>query len=83
MTVKRVLLLIGVASAVLLIVGFVVGAVGSKMFGLEKPFVSQPGIHLPPDPVFPASVRQDVVGYRVAEKKDEAKGEHGAVRRQG
>ena len=78
MTVKRVLLLIGVASAVLLIVGFVVGAVGSKMFGLEKPFVSQPGIHLPPDPVFPASVRQDVVGYRVAEKKDEAKGEHGA-----
>ncbi len=79
MTVKRVLLLIGVASAVLLIVGFVVGAVGSKMFGLEKPFVSQPGIHLPPDPVFPASVRQDVVGYRVAEKKDEAKGDHGAA----
>ena len=78
MTTKRVLLLIGIASAVLLIVGFVIGAVGSKMFGLEKPFVSQPGIHLPPDPVFPASVRQDVVGYRVAEKKHEAKGDHGA-----
>ena len=78
MTTKRVLLLIGAASAVLLIVGFVIGAVGSKMFGLEKPFVSQPGIHLPPDPVFPASVRQDVVGYRVAEKKTEAKEDHSA-----
>ncbi len=69
MTTKRVLLLIGGISAVLLIVGFVVGAVGSQMFGLGKPFVKQPGIHLPPDPVFPATVRQSVVGYRVAEKK--------------
>ena len=75
MTGKRVLLLVGVVSAILLIVGFVVGAVGSRMFGLEKPFVSQPGIHLPPDPVFPASVRQDVVGYRVAEKKTDDHGE--------
>ena len=81
MTTKRVLLLIGVISAVLLIVGFVVGAVGSRMFGLGDPFLSQPGIHLPPDPVFPASVREDAVGYRVAEKKaeykDEAKADHG------
>ncbi len=86
MTTKRVLLLLGIASAVLLIVGFVVGAVGSRMFGLERPFVSQPGIHLPPDPVFPATVRESVVGYRVADKKtddhgasqgkDEAKEEH-------
>ena len=75
MTTKRVLLLIGVISAVLLIVGFVVGAVGSRMFGIGDPFLSQPGIHLPPDPVFPASVREDAVGYRVAEKKTEAKGE--------
>ena len=83
MTTKRVLLLIGIVSAVLLIVGFVVGAVGSRMFGLERPFVSQPGIHLPPDPVFPAGVRESVVGYRVAEKKTddhgEAKSDHGAA----
>ncbi len=83
MTTKRVLLLLGIVSAVLLIVGFVVGAVGSRMFGLERPFVSQPGIHLPPDPVFPASVRESVVGYRVADKKTEDKGEkttdHGAA----
>ena len=75
MTTKRVLLLIGGASAVLLIVGFVIGAVGSQMFGLGSPFVKQPGIHLPPDPVFPATVRQDVIGYRVADKKTE---DHGA-----
>ena len=76
MTTKRVLLLLGVVSAVLLIVGFVVGAVGSRMFGLERPFVSQPGIHLPPDPVFPASVRESVVGYRVADKGDKKAEEH-------
>ena len=75
MTTKRVLLAVGVISAVLLIVGFVVGAVGSRMFGLERPFVSQPGIHLPPDPVFPASVRESVVGYRVADKKTDDHGE--------
>ena len=75
MTTKRVLLLLGVISAVLLIVGFVVGAVGSRMFGLGDSFLSQPGIHLPPDPVFPASVREDAVGYRVAEKKTEDKGD--------
>lgn len=74
MTTKRVLLLIGVASAVLLIVGFVVGAVGSRIFGLERPFVSQPGIHLRPDPVFPASVREKEIGYRVDETKDKGKG---------
>jgi len=74
-TTKRVLLLIGIVSAVLLIVGFVVGAVGSRMFGLERPFVSQPGIHLPPDPVFPAAVRESVVGYRVADKKTDDHGE--------
>ena len=81
MTAKRVLLILGIASVVLLIVGFVFGAVGSRMFGLGDPFVKQPGIHLPPDPVFPAQVRQDVVGYRVAEKKTddhgEAKSDHG------
>ena len=83
MTTKRVLLLIGIVSVVLLIVGFVVGAVGSRIFGLERPFVSQPGIHLPPDPVFPATVRNSVVGYRVADKAaadhGEPKADHGAT----
>ena len=77
MTTKRVLLLIGGISAVLLIVGFVVGAVGSQMFGIGKPFLKQPGIHLPPDPVFPATVRESVVGYRVVDK-EAAKSDQGA-----
>lgn len=69
MTRKRVFLLFGIGMAALLIVGFVVGAIGSRMFDLGSPFLSRPGIHLPPDPVFPAAVRNSAVGYRVAEKK--------------
>ena len=68
-------MLFGIGMAVLLVVGFVVGAIGSRMFGLESSFLAQPGIHLPPDPVFPASVRQDVLGYRVADKKTDDDGE--------
>ena len=87
MTRKRAFLLFGIGMAVLLIVGFVVGAIGSKMFGLGNSFLPRPGIHLAPDPIFPASVRQDVIGYRVADKKtddhgeakttDSAEGDHG------
>ena len=85
MTTKRALMLIGIVSVVLLIVGFVFGAVGSRMFGLGDPFLKQPGIHLPPDPVFPTSVRESVIGYRVAEKKtddhgSESKDDHGAAK---
>ena len=75
MTRKRAFLLFGIGMAVLLVVGFVVGAIGSRMFGLERPFLAQPGIHLPPDPIFPAAVRESAVGYRVAEKKTEDHGE--------
>ena len=56
---KRLLILSGVVLVVLAIFGFIIGAIGSKMFGGEEstPFLSQPEIHLPPQPVFPASVR--------------------------
>ncbi len=87
MTRKRAFLLFGIGMAVLLIVGFVVGAIGSKMFGLGSSFLPEPGIHLAPDPIFPASVRESVIGYRVADKKtddhgeaktsDSAEGDHG------
>ena len=75
MTRKRAFLLFGIGMAVLLVVGFVVGAIGSRMFGLESSFLSRPGIHLPPDPIFPAAVRESAVGYRVAEKKTDDHGE--------
>ena len=59
---KRLLLVSGFALIVLLIVGFVVGAIGSAMFGREGPFLHKPEIHLPPQPIFPASVREEQLG---------------------
>ena len=59
--------------AVLLIAGFVVGAIGSRIFGLERPFVAQPEIHLPPQPIFPAEARDSALGLAPA------KDEHGAM----
>ena len=65
MTRKRIFILFGVGMAALLIAGFVVGAIGSRMFGGPdaKPFVKQPEIHLPPQAVFPAAVRDAGLGY--------------------
>ena len=66
---KRLVLVSGLALAVLLIVGFVVGAIGSAMFGREAPFVSKPEIHLPPQPIFPASVRDQQLGLTPDKEK--------------
>lgn len=65
MTRKRIFILFGVGMAALLVAGFVVGAIGSRMFGgaEAQPFVKQPEIHLPPQPVFPAEVRDAALGY--------------------
>ncbi len=60
---KRFALLAGVVMLALLIAGFVVGAIGSTMFGLERPFLAQPEIHLPPQPVFPFSAVKSSLGY--------------------
>ena len=74
MTRKRIFILFGVGMAVLLIAGFVVGAIGSRMFGGEDadPFVKQPEIHLPPQAIFPAAVRDAGLGYGPAAKSDDA-----------
>ena len=83
-TAKRLMLLAAMVMAALLIAGFVVGAIGSKMFGGAdaKPFLSQPHISLPPQPVFPYSEVKEYLGYgseshdkEPAEKS--AAGEHG------
>jgi len=58
---KRLLLVAGLSLIVLLVVGFVVGAVGSAMFGAPR-FLDKPAIHLPPQPVFPASIRDECLG---------------------
>jgi F-type H+-transporting ATPase subunit a len=73
---------------VLLIVGFVIGAIGSKMFGLGDGYLSKPEIHLPPQPVFPSSTRDYHLG--LAEPADHetkpeaaAEGEDGVAEKEG
>ena len=76
---KRVMLLAGVVMVALLIAGFVVGAIGSQMFGAPR-FLAQPAIHLPPQPVFPFSAVKESLGYsdypKEAEEKPAAAAEH-------
>ena len=61
---KKLLLLAGLGLVVLSIVGFVVGAVGTSILKDEgsEPFITTPEIHLPPQPVFPASAREKSLG---------------------
>lgn len=60
-TAKRLLIGAGVALLVMLLVGFVLGAIGSAMFGTDR-FLDKPVIHLPPQPVFPAATRDFHLG---------------------
>ena len=64
---KRFLMVAGLGLLVLLVVGFVFGAIGSKMFGLGDGFLSKPEIHLPPQPIFPASTRHYHLGLTDSE----------------
>jgi len=58
---KRLLLVGGLGMVVLLVTGFIFGAIGSKMFGTQR-FIEKPHIQLPPQPVFPASTRHQHLG---------------------
>ena len=58
---KRLLLATGLGLVVLLVVGFVFGAVGSAMFGTDQ-ILDEPEIHLAPQPIFPASTRDKHLG---------------------
>ena len=71
---KRIMLLAGLVMLALLITGFVVGAIGSQMFGIGQPFLSQPHISLPPQPVFPPSEVKEYFGY--SDKPDAEHAEH-------
>ena len=80
---KRVVVLTGLGLAALLLAGFIFGAVGAAMFGTDR-FLDKPEIHLSPQPVFPASTRNESLGLNEesarryheslaeAEKKEEA-----------
>jgi len=68
---KKLLILAGVGLTVLMLVGFVFGAIGSAMFGTEQ-FLDKPEIHLSPQPIFPASTRNESLGLsEVAESASE------------
>ena len=85
---KRLMLGAALGLVVLLVVGFVIGAIGSKMFGLGDGYLSKPEIHLPPQPVFPSSTRDYHLGLVEPadhETKPEAaaEGEDGVAEKEG
>ena len=58
---KKLLLVFGLVIAVLALAGVVGGGIGAAALG-NSPLISRPEIHLPPQPVFPASVRNECLG---------------------
>ncbi len=76
---NRMLMLFGIGMGVLLIVGFVVGAVGSRMFGGEsgQPFVPRPEIHLPPQPIFPKEARYSALDLEISTEQASNSAGHG------
>ena len=76
-TAKRLLIGAGVGLLVLMLVGLVLGAVGTAVRDEDgEPYLKQPNIHLPPQPVFPASARAKFLGF---EENDAAKGGESGV----
>lgn len=59
---KMIKYLVIVIIIALLVTGFINGAIGASMFGQER-YLEKPAIHLPPQPVFPQSVRDYHLGY--------------------
>ena len=66
---KRLLVVAGLGLVVLFLVGLVVGAIGTAIRDENgSPFLEKPEIHLPPQPVFPASTRDDSLGLTAPEE---------------
>ena len=66
-TARNLLVLAGLGLLALLLAGAVMGVIGQKISGQGDGYVSKPEIHLPPQPVFPASVRDRHLGLTPAE----------------
>ena len=73
---KRLLLATGLGLLVLLVVGFIFGAVGSAMFGTDQ-ILDEPEIHLAPQPVFPASTRDKHLGLTAVSDEHGEAGDNG------
>ena len=63
---RNLLVLAGLGLLALLVAGAVMGVIGQKILGLGDGYVSKPEIHLPPQPIFPASVRDKHLGLTPA-----------------
>ena len=67
---KRLLLVAGLGLGVLFLAGLVFGAIGTAIRDEDgSPFLEKPEIHLPPQPVFPASTRDDSLGLTASEEQ--------------
>lgn len=75
---KKLLLIVGLVMVALLIVGLVRGAIGSAILGSE-PLIPRPEIHLPPQPVFPASSRELHLGLTPASGESASEADPHAV----
>lgn len=65
---RNLLVLAGLGLLALLLAGAVMGVVGQKIFTEHgEGFVSKPEIHLPPQPLFPAAVRDHHLGLAKAD----------------
>lgn len=70
---KKLLLVFGLVLAVLALVGLVMGGIGSAMMG-RPPLISQPEIHLPPQPVFPSASRDKHLGLTPSGEQHQVQG---------
>ena len=70
---RNLIILAGLGLLALLITGAIMGVIGQKILTGGDGYVSKPEIHLPPQPVFPAAVRDERLGLTSTE---EAGGEH-------
>ena len=71
---RRLLLLAGIGLLALFIAGLVTGAIGTAILrGEDKdPLLSKPQVHLPPQPIFPSSTRNEHVFPEPAHEGEEA-----------
>ena len=63
---RNLLVLAGLGLLARLLAGAIMGVIGQKILGLGDGYVSKPEIHLPPQPIFPASVRDKHLGLTPA-----------------